>query len=124
MDTFYVIANVGKHSYATKIEARNASHAEHQIIDLGYTGRHEYGVEGCCAYDLESMQTDTFASAMYHAEPVSLAELSEIINERNAEIQLQEQKEDEKERILKTIQKYRDRIEELENDLERMEVDV
>lgn len=124
MEIYYVIANVGGQEYATKVEARNCAHAEHQILDLGYTGRHEYGVEGCCAYDMDAMRTEAFASAMYHAEPVSLAELSDIINDRNAEIQLQEQKEDEKERILKTIQKYRERIEELENDLERMEVDV
>ena len=124
MDTFYTIAKVGEHEYATKIEARNAAHAEHQILDLGYTGRHEYGVEACCAYDKDAMRTETFAAAMYFADPVSFAELADIINDRNAEIHLQEQKEDEKERIRNEIRKLRDQIEELENDLERIEVDV
>lgn len=118
---FYVIAEINGTSYATKLNARNAAHAEHQIIDMGYCGKHEYGVEGCCAYDTDAMRTEAFASAMYFAEPVSVVELGQIIEERNAEIKLNEMAAARKDEINKQIKALRSQIAALEDELEEVE---
>lgn len=118
---FYVIAEINGTSYATKLNARNAAHAEHQIIDMGYCGKHEYGVEGCCAYDTDAMRTEAFASALYFAEPVSVVELGQIIEERNAEIKLNEMAEARKDEINKQIKALRSQIAALEDELEEVE---
>lgn len=118
---FYVIATVGKQDYVTKLNARNAAHAEHQIIDMGYCGKHEYGVEACCAYDSDAMRTEAFASALYFAEPVSVEELGHIIQDRNAEIELAEMAAARKEEINKQIKELRRQIAALEDELEEVE---
>lgn len=118
---FYVIATVGKQDYVTKLIARNAAHAEHQILDMGYCGKHEYGVEACCAYDTDALRTEAFASALHFAEPVSVTELGQIIEVRNAEIKLNEMAEARKDEINKQIKELRSQIEALEDELEEVE---
>ena len=118
---FYVIATVGKQDYLTKLIARNAAHAEHQILDMGYCGKHENGVEACCAYDSDALRTEAFASALHFAEPVSVEELGHIIQDRNAEIKLAEMEEARKDEINKQIKELRSQIAALEDELEEVE---
>lgn len=83
MEKYIVIAMVNGITYLTKVLAESTGGAEHKVLDLGYCGKHEYGVEGCTAYDSALMKTDVFRYEALEAEPIELDRLKQIIEKRN-----------------------------------------
>ena len=80
---FFVIAMVDGMTYLTKVWAESTGGAEHKVLNLGFCGKHEYGVEGCTAYDAAAMKTDCFRYEALEAEPIDYPKLIRIIEERN-----------------------------------------
>ena len=78
---YFVIATVNSTTYLTKVCAESTGGAEHKILDLGFRGKHEYGVEGCTAYDAAAMKTDCFRYEALEAEPIDYPKLTRIIAE-------------------------------------------
>lgn len=93
MENYIVIAQVMNDFYLTKVKAASAYEAEHKILDLGICGRHEYGVFGSHAFDQKTMKTDTFIANALKADPISLKELSEIIEANNERIRQKDKAE-------------------------------
>lgn len=93
MKSFYIIARVKEMDYLTKVSAETALSAEHMILDAGICGKHEFGCDACMAYDANAMKTDAFIGAALYAEPVSLCELMEKIEENNDRIKAKDDAE-------------------------------
>lgn len=92
---YMVIVNIMNNKYLTKVSGVSSlSGAEHKILDLGICGRHEYGVAGATAYDAVGMKTDTFLWQAMSADPISLEQLTEIIEANNARIKAKDEAED------------------------------
>lgn len=114
MKAYMVIAKVNGIDYLTKVNAESESGAEHVILDLGYCGRHAYGVEACQAFDVDMMKTECFRYAAIAAEPVSFLALKEIIDLRNDFIKQKDETEDK-------IRETKRQIEVLQKQLEQLE---
>lgn len=103
---YMVIAKVLNDWYMTRVEAQSLAGAEHKILDLGICGRHEYGVAGATAYDAKAMKTDSFIGMAMTADPISLEQLTEIIEANNVRIKAKDEAEDrvrEIEKQMKTL---------------------
>lgn len=93
--TYMVIAYVDGTSYLTRVSADSAMQAEHIILDAGVCGQYDdYTVNSAHAFDRETMRTDTFIGEALDALPVSLEELDEIVEARNATIREQDKARD------------------------------
>ena len=108
---YIVIATIANDMYLTKVAAASLCGAEHQVMDMGICGRHEYGVKGATAFDAKGMKTDTFAAMVMKAEPVSIEELAEIIEAENARIRAKDEAEA---KILEIEKQMKQLTEELE----------
>lgn len=106
MNNYMIIARIKGVDYLSKVEAENEMSAEHKILDRGICGKHEYGVECCMAYGYDAMQTETFRAHALNCLPISIADLTRIILERNAEIK----KKDDAERRITEIEKQIERL--------------
>ena len=107
MNRYMIIATVNDKDYLTKVNAESAYAAEHLILDLSICGHHTYGVTACMAYSDKEMNCDTFIYNALDAEPIGLDALTEIIEQRNAEIQKRDAAEDrirDIERTMKNLQ--------------------
>lgn len=117
---FYCTVDVYGHdgTLLTKVIAESNSSAEHMIIDLGISGKHHYGVEACCAYDVDECKTDCFIGALIHSEPIKFDDLAVLIEDANARIAYEDMLEKEivKQRAL--IADIKRRIEALQEELE------
>lgn len=111
LEFYMVVARVNGIDYLTKVNAESNYSAEHQVMDLGICGKHDYSVTACMAFDHEAMKTDTFIGAALNAVPIGFGALSELIQERNKEIL----KRDETEHRISAIEK---KIQELTSELE------
>ena len=92
--TYIVMAKVNGIDYLTSVTAETALGAEHKVLDLGICGRHTYGVTGCTAYDINDMKYDSFRYHAILSNPVSLEELTSIIEKHNAEIRERDEAEE------------------------------
>lgn len=113
MNTYYVIAQVKDTNYLVKVKAESLLSAERCILDMGYTGKHTYGVTASMAFDKKSMKTDTFIYNALEAEPITGEELTKIIELRNEEIRKVDEKENrinELKRDIKTMTEELDRL--------------
>lgn len=110
MKNYMIIAKVNGNDYLTKVSAESESGAEHAVLDLSVSGRHEYAVTACMAYDTAAMKDDTFVYHAIEAIPISFAELKAIIEKRNAEIR----EKDAAEERIKAIEKQ---MKDLQNQL-------
>lgn len=119
MEKYIVIATVDDRDYMVKLEADSLSAAEHKILDQSICGKHTYGVTACQSYGLKEMQNDHFASRALFAETVSVDELSIIIKKRNEEIKRQDKREDDERRLAK----LKEKIAELNRELELLKED-
>lgn len=119
MEKYIVIATVDDKDYMVKLEADSLSAAEHKILDQSICGKHTYGVTACQSFGLKEMQTDYFASRALLAETVSVDELSIIIKKRNEEIKRQDKREDDERRLAK----LKEKIAELNRELELLKED-
>lgn len=90
MNSYMVIVRIGGNSYMTKVKAESLCSAEHQILDMGICGRHEYGVDDAQAFGAEEMKTGCFIQMALTSETISMDELETIISERNARIKAQD----------------------------------
>ena len=108
---FFVIAMVGGVTYLTKVLAKSTGGAEHKILDLGYCGKHEYGVEGCTAYDSALMKTDCFRYEALEAEPINLQHLIRIIEARNNWIRQKDAAEIRVQNLEKEIRELTEKLE-------------
>lgn len=91
MEKFFVIANVNGENFMIKLEANSAAGAEHKVFDLGYCGKHEYGVQCAMAFDFDAIKTDTFANMALESEMVSFETLTSIIIDNNNRIKAREE---------------------------------
>lgn len=94
MNDYMVIAKVGTTNYLTRFLADSIYEAEHKVLDLGFCGKHTYGVISCNAYDDRTVTSDNFLFSAFHSQPVSFDELKEIIECRNDEIRRSDEKEE------------------------------
>ena len=85
---YIVIARVNKIAYMVSVEAESNYQAEHLILDMGYCGRHEYGVETAQAFDRKTMKTDCFIAMALASKTVSQVEIMDIIERNNKRIEL------------------------------------
>lgn len=108
---YIVIARVNKTAYMVNVEAESYSQAEHRILDLGYCGRHEYGVETAQAFASKDMKTDTFISMALASKTVSRQEMVDIVTERNRQIVTREKAEERIHRIEAEMQKLTKELE-------------
>lgn len=117
---FYCTVDIYGHdeTLLTKVIADSNSSAEHMILDLGISGKHHYGVEACCAYDVDECNTDCFIGAMIHSDTISFSDLAVLIEDANARIAYEDMMEAEivKQRAL--IADIKRRIESLQEELE------
>ena len=102
MKNYMVITRIGGNDYMVKVQAESLCSAEHQILDMGICGRHEYGVDGAQAFGAEEMKTGCFIQMALTSETISMDELETIISERNARI------------------KAKDRIREIEKQMKKL----
>lgn len=108
---YIVIAKIINNWYMTKVVANSPLSAEHQILDMGICGRHEYSVDGATAYDEDAIKTDTFTGMAMVADPISLKELAEIIEANNARIKAKDEAEN---RIMEIEKQMKQLAKELE----------
>lgn len=94
MERYIVIAGINGKDYMVNVPATSLLNAEHIVMDRGICGRHEYTVEGCMAFGIKEMKTDCFIGMALNAKTVSLTELFEIIEKRNAQIKEKDKTED------------------------------
>lgn len=113
MNDYMVIARVNDTAYITKVHARSLSQAEHIILDQSYCGKSRYSVDGCIAYDRESMKTDAFIGECLHAEPVDYNTLCETIHVYKEYIKREERIAAEIADIEKQIAQLTERLNEL-----------
>ena len=120
MSKFYCTVNVYGHddTLLTKVIADSNSSAEHMILALGISGKHHYGVEACCAYDVDKFKKDCFIDALIHSEPIKFDDLAVLIEDANARIAYEDMLEKDivKQRAL--IADIKRRIESLQEELE------
>ena len=110
MKDYMVIARVNDIDYLTKVSAESEYQAEHLILDKGVCGRHTYGVTNCMAYTNETMKYDTFIYNALSANPISLDDLIEIIEKRNAEILEADRLEDRVRDIKREMKRLQDEL--------------
>lgn len=111
MQYYIVITGIRNDLYMTRVLAPSACSAEHFILDKGICGKHGYGVDTAMAYDEETMKTDTFAFSAIRADPISLSELSEIIEANNAWIKAKDEAEDKVREIEAQMKKLSEELE-------------
>lgn len=80
---FIVIARVAGREYLTNVEAETLLAAEHKVLDEGVCTKFGYGVDSSMAFDRKMMRTDAFVGSALSAEPISFADLVEIIHRHN-----------------------------------------
>ena len=114
---FYIIARVKGIEYITKVSASSACMAEHMALDAGICGKHEYGCDACMAYDAEAMKTDAFIGAALYAEPVSIEELIQRIEQNNSRIRAKDAAEEEYNDQQKRVAEIKKQLEEAEKAL-------
>ena len=114
---FYIIARVKGVQYITKVIADTACMAEHMALDAGICGKHEYGCDACMAYDVKAMRTDTFIGAALNAEPVSMEELIQRIEQNNSRIRAKDAAEEEYNIQQKRFEEIKKQLEEAEKAL-------
>ena len=112
-NTYFVIAMVNDINYLVKVETHSALSAEHMILDLSYIGKHTYGVTAALAYNEKAMKTDAFVYSALGANPVSLEELTHIIEVRNEEIRKADEKENRINELKKNIKAMSEELNEL-----------
>lgn len=109
----FVKTNQTKSGYLMVIlEAESKYDAEHKVLDLGYCGKHSYGVASCLSVDVDDptdTTTDTFKGMLIRSETVSFNELKSIIASCNAQIK-EEEKEEEREAIRKQIAELQEKL--------------
>ena len=110
MKDYMIIATVNGIDYLTKLKADSESTAEHAVLNLSICAKHTYGVTACMAYDDETMKYDTYIYRALAAKVVSLDELKEIIEKRNAELR---EKDAAEERIAHIEKQMKELTEEL-----------
>ena len=108
---YIVIAIVNNIAYMVNMEADSHYRAEHNILDLGYCGRHEYGVETAQAFDSKDMKTDTFIAMALSSNTVSLQEIVDIVTERNKRIVAKEKAEERIHQIEKQMKQLSEELE-------------
>ena len=108
---YFVIAMVNGITYLTKVWAESAGGAEHKVLDLGYCGKREYGVEGCTAYDAAAMKTDCFRYEALEAEPIDYHKFMRVIEERNKWIKQKEAAEIRVQNLEKEIRELTEKLE-------------
>ena len=113
MKNYFVIAEVNNKSYIIKINAERLGGAERKILDLGYCGKHTYGVTAAIAFDSKGMKTDTFIGLALSAETVSYEDFVCIVAARNDEIMKADAKEKRIEELKKQIKSMSDELNEL-----------
>lgn len=120
---FYCTVDVYGHddTLLTKIIAESESAAEHAILNLSISGKHHYGVEACCAYDVEDCKTDAFIGALIHSEPIKFDDLAVLIEDANARITYEDMMEKEIVNQRALIADIKRRIEALQEELEEEE---
>lgn len=92
--------------------------AEHEILDLGICGRHEYGVEACTAYSPSMMKTDTFIGGALNSIAIERDRLHEIIIARNEQIRSRDSAEDKIEELQGKIKELQDNIKIIQSEIE------
>lgn len=108
---YMVIASVNNVKYLTRLVANSLSEAEHIVLDTGICGRHEYGVEGCMAFNRDTMKSECFIdSALNVDRMVDLDTLLDIIDKNNDRIRRADQRETARDEV----DKLKKRIHELE----------
>lgn len=108
---YVVIATVNLIRYMVNVEADSHYGAEHAILDLGYCGRHEYGVETAQAFGSKDMKTDTFIAMAMQSQTISRQEIIDLVTERNRQIVAKEKAEE-------RIQQIKKQMEQLTKELE------
>ena len=111
MKNYMVITRIGGNDYMVKVQAESLCSAEHQILDMGICGRHEYGVDGAQAFGAEEMKTGCFIQMALTSKTISMDELETIISERNARIKAQDDAEDRIREIEKQMKKLAEELE-------------
>lgn len=117
MKNYVVICVVSEINFATNIVANSATEAEHIILDLGYTGKHTYGVTACQAYSEAELKTEWFIGSLMSAQMVSYEELTKIIEKRNEVIKKSDYAE-------KRITEIKKEMKALENEMKALENDI
>ena len=117
---FYCTVDVYGHddTLLTKVIADSNSAAEHMILNLGISGKHHYGVEACCAYDVDACKTDCFIGALIHSEPIKFDDLAVLIEDANERIAYEDMMEKDIEKQRALIADIKRRIESLQEELE------
>jgi hypothetical protein len=114
-----LFVKVAGKTYMTNGEAEGSlGAAEHEILDLGICGRHEYGVEGCIAHDCSTMKTDAFIGEALHAIPIERDRLHEIIIARNEQIRCRDSAEAKIEELQSQIEKLQENIKSIQSEIE------
>lgn len=108
---YIVIARVNNVAYMVNLDADSHLRAEHAILDLGYCGRHEYGVETAQAFDYKDMKTDTFIAMALASKTVSRQEIIDIVTERNRQIATKEKAEERISQIKKQMKQLSEELE-------------
>lgn len=117
---YYCTVDVYGHddTLLTKVIADSNSAAEHSILNLSISGKHHYGVEACCAYDVDEFKTDCFIGALIHSEPIKFDDLEVLIEDANERITYEDMMEKEIEKQRALIADIKRRIESLQEELE------
>lgn len=110
LKNFIVCFGCNGRDYLTRVSAVSLSGAEHIILDLSISGKHAYGVSYAQAFDGDSIKTDTFAGLALSAVPISATDARKIIEDYNAVIRMQDERE-------KRIDELKAQIEELQGEL-------
>lgn len=115
---YFIIAQVADINFVTSIVADSAINAEHIILNLGYTGKHTYGVTACQAFsEIEVKKGGYFTDCLLTSQMVSYEELTKIIEKRNEVIQKSDYAEKRIAEIKKEIVDLEQEMNSIENDI-------
>lgn len=115
---YFVIAQIADISFVTSISADSAINAEHIILDLGYTGKHTYGVTSALAFsEIEVKKGGYFTDCLLTSQMVSYEELTKIIETRNEVIRKSDYAEKRIAEIKKEIANLEHEMQTLENNI-------
>lgn len=104
MMRYFIIATIADINFVTTLSADSAIQAEHIILDLGYTGKHTYGVTACLAFsEIEVKKGGYFTDCLLTSQMVSYEELTKIIELRNDAIRKADEKENRINELKKNI---------------------
>ena len=118
MEKYFVIVRVNNQDYMVKIESSSMGGAENVILSHSFAGIDEYSIQAAQAFDRNGMKTDFFAEAAMNADPISYAELLNIVDENSKRIRAKDEltkKKRELDRLAKQYEALKAEIEEAEN---------